>query len=100
MPWPGVPTVETGVVEAGLIANSEPSVSMTEPSEVNVARPGIGTTGVPVCGKMGVKVNCHDPVKPGVAAAADVGRAAIAISPQTMYARSFLLDIKTSSAAL
>ena len=70
MPWPGLETVTMGVVETDF-RNSEPSVSMTEPSEVNVARPGYCTGGVAVL--VGVRVNCHDPVRPEVAAAADVG---------------------------
>jgi hypothetical protein len=64
MPWPGVADLSTAEDEEG--ANSEPSVSITEPSEVNVARPGISAAAV--VGVVGVKVNCHDPVKDGVAA--------------------------------
>jgi hypothetical protein len=39
MPWPGVRAL-MGVVD-GLGTNSEPSVSIAEPSVVNVTRPGI-----------------------------------------------------------
>ncbi|HXM41042.1 MAG TPA: hypothetical protein VN924_07305 [Bryobacteraceae bacterium] len=44
MPWPGVLAL-TGVAEGGFGTNSEPSVSIAEPSVVNVASPGISTTG-------------------------------------------------------
>jgi hypothetical protein len=71
MPWPGVLGLIAAAVEDGIDANSDPSVSITEPSVVNVARPGIGTTvGVDA---VGVRVNCHDPAKDGVVAAADRG---------------------------
>jgi hypothetical protein len=39
---------------------------------VNVASPAISTTGG-VGGVVGVKVNCHDPARLGVAADADMG---------------------------
>jgi hypothetical protein len=70
MPWPGVLGL-TAAVEDGIGANSDPSVSITEPSVVNVARPGIGTAGVDDA--MGVKVNCHDPANDSVVAAAHRG---------------------------
>ena len=73
MPWPGVLGL-VGVAEGELATNSEPSVSMTEPCVVNVASPGISAIGgVDVGGVVGVKVNCHDPAKLGVAATADMG---------------------------
>lgn len=77
MPWPGLLALPTVTVEDGTVANSDPSVSITEPSAVNVAKPGIPPAkgvGVDVTAVTGigvtpvVKVNCHEPAKDGVAA--------------------------------
>lgn len=63
--WRGVAAL-TAAIEDGMGANSDPSVSLTNPSVVNVASPGISKAGgVAVGGSVAVNVNWHDPRRRG-----------------------------------
>jgi hypothetical protein len=64
MPCPGVLRRTGPPAEICTGITSLVSVSITDPSLVNVARPGIGGFGVGLA--LGVKVNSHEPTNEGM----------------------------------
>src|SRR6478672_12516889 len=90
MPCPGVP--KTAVPSTIIGTTSVASVSITLPSEVNVARAAT-RTGTEAVGLTGVKVSCQDPANDGrFAAWAATGSTADRLSPKDIHAnKSFPL---------